>query len=214
MTTAQPSHCVGADSPLLLEDTITANLRATVAHFPDREALVDVPSRQRWTYAQFLSDVEACAMGLLALGVQPGDRIGIWSPNRPEWVLAQYGSAMIGAILVTINPAYRTHELEYVLNQSGISVLLSAPNFKTSDYRAMVAEVRANCPDLREVIFFDDPAWDSLISNGRAGDRAALQECEQALRSSDPINIQYTSGTTGFPKGATLTHRKIGRAHV
>lgn len=148
-------------------------------------------------------------MGLLSLGVAKGDRIGIWAPNRAEWVLTQFGSAMIGAILVTINPAYRTHELEYVLNQSGISVLVSAPSFKTSDYRAMVLEVRPNCADLREVVFLDDPAWGALMDAGRAGDRAALADRESVLQPDDAINIQYTSGTTGFPKGATLTHRNI-----
>lgn len=203
------SEAQGVAHPPLIADTISANLRATCAEFPDREALVDCPAGTRWSYAEFLDDVEACAMGLLSLGVAKGDRIGIWAPNRAEWVLTQFGSAMIGAILVTINPAYRTHELEYVLNQSGISVLVSAPSFKTSDYRAMVLEVRPNCADLREVVFLDDPAWGALMDAGRAGDRAALADRESVLQPDDAINIQYTSGTTGFPKGATLTHRNI-----
>ncbi|MBM3687229.1 MAG: AMP-binding protein [Actinobacteria bacterium] len=203
------SEAQGVAHPPLIADTISANLRATCAEFPDREALVDCPAGTRWSYAEFLDDVEACAMGLLSLGVAKGDRIGIWAPNRAEWVLTQLGSAMIGAILVTINPAYRTHELEYVLNQSGISVLVSAPSFKTSDYRAMVHEVRPNCPDLREVAFLDDPAWGALMDAGRRSDRAALEVREATLSPDDAINIQYTSGTTGFPKGATLTHRNI-----
>jgi fatty-acyl-CoA synthase len=203
------SEAQGVANPPLIADTISANLRATCAEFPDREALVDCPAGTRWSYAEFLDDVEACAMGLLSLGVAKGDRIGIWAPNRAEWVLTQFGSAMIGAILVTINPAYRTHELEYVLNQSGISVLVSAPSFKTSDYRAMVHEVRPTCADLREVMFLDDPAWGALMDAGRRSDRAALEVREATLSPDDAINIQYTSGTTGFPKGATLTHRNI-----
>jgi len=193
----------------LLDETISANLRRTVGAHPECEALVDCPMGRRWTYAEFLADVEACAAGLLALGLAPGDRVGIWSPNRAEWVLAQYGSAMIGAVLVTINPAYRTHELQYVLGQSGVRVLLSAPAFKTSDYRAMVAEVRGSCPGLERVVFFDDPGWDDLMAAGRAAKREGLAELEAGLQAGEPINIQYTSGTTGFPKGATLTHRNI-----
>jgi len=205
----QSAQAAGALQPPLLEETISANLRRTVLAFPDREALVDCPAGRRWTYAEFLADVEACARGLLALGVGKGDRVGIWSPNRAEWVLAQYGSAMIGAILVTINPAYRTHELQYVLNQSGISILLSAPAFKSSDYRAMVAEVRPHCIALRDAVFFDDPGWDALMAAGTGVSTDVLARRESSLLPTDPINIQYTSGTTGFPKGATLTHRNI-----
>ena len=203
------SRAQGPSEPPLLAGTIGESLRATAARFPEAEALVDCPSGQRWSYREFLADVEACAAGLVSRGVQRGDRVGIWSPNRPEWVLAQYGSAMIGAILVTINPAYRTHELAYVLRQSGVALLLSAKEFKGSDYRAMINEVRADCPDLREVVFFDDPAWESLMQEGRALGRESLRLLEAGLRASDDINIQYTSGTTGFPKGATLTHRNI-----
>lgn len=206
---ADLSQARGSEGPALLADTIGTNLRSTTARFPDREALVDCPAGTRWTYAEFLQDVEACAMGLLSLGVGKSDRVGIWAPNRAAWVLTQFGSAMIGAILVTINPAYRTHELEYVLNQSGVSVLVSAPAFKASNYRAMVEEVRGGCPHLREVVFFDDPSWDELMSAGRGGSKSDLAEREETLSPDDAINIQYTSGTTGFPKGATLTHHNI-----
>ena len=138
-----------------------------------------------------------------------GDRVGIWAPNCAEWVFVQYGTAKLGAILVNINPAYRTHELAYVLKQAGISVLVAAPEFKTSDYRAMVAEVRGDCPDLREVLFLGDPEWERLLATGRAADRGLLARREAELSADDPINIQYTSGTTGFPKGATLTHHNL-----
>ncbi len=209
MSKPSPSFAAGPLEPALLPGTISANLRATAARVPDGDALVDCPTGQRWTYREFLEEVEACAAGLVSLGVRPGDRVGIWSPNRAEWVLTQYASAMIGAILVTINPAYRTHELAYVLRQSGVSMLVSAPEFKASDYRAMVTQVRGECPGLREVVFFDDPGWDSLMATGRMGDHAEVRRLESGLAASDAINVQYTSGTTGFPKGATLTHRNI-----
>src|SRR3712207_5722418 len=131
-----------------------------------------------------------------SLGVAKGDRVGIWAPNCAEWAFVQYATAKLGAILVNINPAYRTHELAYVLEQAGISVLVSAPEFKTSDYRAMVREVRGQCPDLREVVFLGEPAWEQLLATGRAGDRDRLAERETELSADDPINIQYTSGTT------------------
>ncbi len=175
----------------------------------DHEALVECATGRRWTYPALVADVDACALGLDALGVAKGDRVGIWAPNCAEWAFVQYGTAKLGAILVNINPAYRTHELSYVLKQAGISVLVSAPEFKTSDYRAMVAEVRGDCPDLREVLFLGDPEWEQLLTTGRAADRGMLTQRETELSADDPINIQYTSGTTGFPKGATLTHHNL-----
>ena len=126
----------------------------------DHEALVECATGRRFSYGELVAEVDACALGLDGLGVRKGDRVGIWAPNCAEWVFVQYGTAKLGAILVNINPAYRTHELAYVLKQAGISVLVSAPEFKTSDYRAMVAEVRGECPELREVIFLGDPAWE------------------------------------------------------
>ena len=199
------SYASGPSTVPLLGETIGENLRRTVAAHPDREALVDRAAGRRFTYAQLAEAVESLAAGLLAAGVAQGDRVGIWAPNRWEWVVLQYATADVGAILVNVNPAYRTHELEYVLTQAGVSVLVSAPEFRTSDYRAMVAEVRASCPGLRSVVFLGDPSWDELFVEGRTG----LAERRAGLAFDDPINIQYTSGTTGFPKGATLSHHNI-----
>ncbi|SIO85495.1 Acetoacetyl-CoA synthetase / Long-chain-fatty-acid--CoA ligase [Nocardiopsis sp. JB363] len=185
------------------------NLARTVAAHPDQDALIDRPAGLRLTYREFDAEVDRVALGLLDLGVTKGDRVGIWSPNRAEWVLVQYATARIGSVLVNINPAYRTHELEYVLQQSGISVLVAAPSFKTSDYAGMIEEVRGKCPDLREVVLFGGSAWDSLLEAGGRGDRSRLAEVAATLSPDDPVNIQYTSGTTGFPKGATLSHHNI-----
>ncbi|MDQ4037047.1 MAG: AMP-binding protein [Actinomycetota bacterium] len=204
-----PSYSSGTSTLPLLGDTIGANFDRTVAARPDHEALVDCATDRRWTYAELATEVDATALGLAARGVGKGDRVGIWAPNCAEWAFTQYGSAKLGAILVNINPAYRTHELGYVLKQAGISVLVSAPSFKTSDYRAMVDEVRADCSDLREVYFIGDPAWDELLADGRQADPSLLMTREAELSADDPINIQYTSGTTGFPKGATLTHHNL-----
>ncbi len=203
------SYASGTSDVPLLGDTIGQNLDRALAQFADREALVDCPSGRRWTYAEFGHAVNEVARGLLAMGVGKGERVGIWAPNCPEWVLVQYATARIGAIMVNINPAYRTHELEYVLNQSGIGVLVSYQAHKSSNYRDMVARVRDACPDLRAVIFIDDPTWDELIASGAGVPDSALPERERLLSCDDPINIQYTSGTTGFPKGATLSHHNI-----
>ncbi|WP_030338574.1 MULTISPECIES: AMP-binding protein [unclassified Streptomyces] len=201
--TAQPSYTHGTSPTVLLGDTIGANLDRAVAAWPDREALVDVPSGRRWTYAEFGAAVEELARALAASGIAKGDRVGIWAVNCPEWVLVQYATARIGAIMVNINPAYRTHEVEYVLGQSGVRLLFATPAHKTSDYRAMAEEVRGRCPALREIVYFGDPSWQALL--GRAAPDAPYAE----LSCDDPINIQYTSGTTGFPKGATLSHHNI-----
>jgi fatty-acyl-CoA synthase len=196
------SYTHGTSGTALLGDTIGANLDRAVAAWPEREALVDVPSGRRWTYAQFGADVDKLASALLAAGVAKGDRVGIWAVNCPEWVLVQYATARIGAIMVNINPAYRTHEVEYVLKQAGVSLLFASLRHKTSDYRAMVEQVRGRCPELREVVYIGDPSWEALIGRGAGGSYEELS-CD------DPINIQYTSGTTGFPKGATLSHHNI-----
>jgi fatty-acyl-CoA synthase len=195
------SHGTGATA--LLGDTIGADLDRAVATWPDREALVDVPSGRRWTYAEFGAAVGELASALHASGVAKGDRVGIWAVNCPEWVLVQYATARIGAIMVNINPAYRTHEVEYVLKQAGVSLLFASLSHKTSDYRAMVEQVRGSCTELREVVYFGDPGWEALLGRATAG--AVYEE----LSCDDPINIQYTSGTTGFPKGATLSHHNI-----
>jgi fatty-acyl-CoA synthase len=193
----------------LLGDTIGANLDQTVAAFGDRDALVDVPTKRRWTYREFAAEVDAVALGLLDSGVAKGDRVGIWAPNCPEWTITQYATAKIGVILVNINPAYRLHELQYVLNQSGIRTLVAARSFKTSDYAGMIEQVRPDVAGLRDVILIGEDAWNRLVEAGRAGDPERLRAIEAELSPDDPINIQYTSGTTGFPKGATLTHHNI-----
>ncbi|MDQ0993767.1 fatty-acyl-CoA synthase [Streptomyces sp. V3I7] len=208
---ASRSYTHGTSETVLLGDTIGVNLDRAVASWPDREALVDVPSGRRWTYARFAADVDELAGALLASGVAKGDRVGIWAVNCAEWVLVQYATARIGAIMVNINPAYRTHEVEYVLNQAGISLLFASVSHKTSDYRAMVEQVRGACPQLRETVHIGDPGWEDFVR--RAGSVNGLREQLDAraaeLSCDDPINIQYTSGTTGFPKGATLSHHNI-----
>ncbi len=201
------SYASGPSETPLIGLTIGGQLERTTGLFGDRDALVDVGSRRRWTYRELDEAVTGLATGLLGLGVAKGDRVGIWAPNVPEWVLVQYATAKIGAILVNINPAYRGHELGYVLVQAGVSVLVSATTFKGSDYAAMIDEVRGDAPLLREVVLLGSPEWEQLA--GTAPDRAAVAERLGTLDRDDPINIQYTSGTTGFPKGATLTHHNI-----
>ena len=202
----QPATARGETSPPLLEETIGANFEATVARHPDREALVEVATGRRWTWAELDAAVDALAIGLVRSGIGKGDRVGIWSPNCAEWTITQYATAKIGAILVNINPAYRTHELAYALRQSGIRLLISAPEFKTSDYRAMVAEVRDEV-GLEQVLFLGSPEWtDHNVSDPGV---TLAELVTWSLDADDPINIQYTSGTTGRPKGATLSHRNI-----
>ncbi|GAA3721478.1 fatty-acyl-CoA synthase [Spinactinospora alkalitolerans] len=207
--TPSPAYASGVSDIPLLGETIGANLDRAIAAHPDRDALVDRPSGRRWTYAEFGRAVEEVALGLLAAGVAKGDRVGVWAPNCPEWVLVQYATAKIGAILVNVNPAYRLHELEYVLDQAGVSLLVSYTEYKTSDYRSMVERVRAARPALRTVVYIGDPTWDRLVERGSGVPTGRLAERERELSFDDPINIQYTSGTTGFPKGATLSHHNI-----
>ena len=201
------SYASGLGDVPLIGRTIGDDLRRTVARLPDHEALVDVPTGRRWTYAELDAAVDRVASSLLREGVAQGDRVGIWAPNCPEWVFVQYASARIGAVLVNINPAYRTSELAYVLNQSSIRLLVAAPSFKTSDYAAMIDEVRAGCPALHDVVLLGSDRWEALASTPVDG--PALAERASTLGFDDPINIQYTSGTTGFPKGATLSHHNI-----
>ncbi|MBH5337633.1 AMP-binding protein [Streptomyces pactum] len=203
------SYASGTGTTPLLGDTIGADLDRAVARFGDREALVDLPTGRRWTYAEFDRAVREVALGLLARGVAQGDRVGIWAVNCAEWMLVQYATARLGAVMVNINPAYRVHELRYVLRQAGISVLVASTAHKTSDYRGMVAQVRADCPQLRDVVYIGDPSWDGLIADGAGVAPERLAEREAGLSCDDPVNIQYTSGTTGFPKGATLSHHNI-----
>jgi fatty-acyl-CoA synthase len=205
---AELSYVHGASSVPLVGEPIFHNLRRTAAQFGDRDALVVPHQGYRATYRQLVEQSEEIGRGLMARGVQKGDRVGIWSPNRYEWVLVQYATAAIGAILVNINPAYRTSELQYALNQSGISFLVLAAGFRTADYRAMLAEVKGSCPALKEALVLED-GWDALKRDAAKTSVEQLREREASLQFDDPINIQYTSGTTGYPKGATLTHHNI-----
>ncbi|WP_433346418.1 AMP-binding protein [Microtetraspora malaysiensis] len=198
------SYSSGTSDVPLLGETIGENLERTVARFGDREALVDVATGRRWTYAEFDAAVNEVALGLMARGVAKGDRVGIWAPNCAEWVLVQYATAKIGAILVNVNPAYRSHELAYVVRQSGMRLLVSAVAYRSSDYRAMITEI-----GLADVVYIGERGWDDLVESGRRSDPAVLRERAATLTFDDPINIQYTSGTTGFPKGATLSHHNI-----
>ncbi len=206
---SQLSYSHGASPVPLLGETIGDNLRRIAVQYPASEALVDVPTGRRWTYAALDADSDTVGVGLLALGINKGDRVGIWAPNCAEWVVLQYATAKIGAILVNINPAYRSHELAYVLQQSGIKLLVSAESFKTSDYRGMIDEVRGGLASLERVIYLGTPDWDKLLDAGADANREALAARTGTLAFDDPINIQYTSGTTGFPKGATLSHHNI-----
>ncbi|RAL36737.1 AMP-binding protein [Rhodococcus sp. AQ5-07] len=212
MSTPLPSYTSGVWDGPMLGDTIGDNLDRTVAAHGDRDALIDHASGRRWTYREFAEQVNGLAAELLSRGVGKGDRVGIWAPNCPEWTFTQYATAKIGAILVNINPAYRSHELQYVLEQAGISTLVSAASFKTSDYASMIETVRPQCPDLTSVLLLGSPEWDAVLADGlaaQASDPAPLAAAQAALSADDAINIQYTSGTTGFPKGATLSHHNI-----
>jgi fatty-acyl-CoA synthase len=203
------SYTIGPDSPPLLEETIGHNFERTVATHGDREALVEVATGRRWTYRKLNDLVDEVARGLLAAGIAKGDRVGIWAPNCAEWTVMQYATAKIGAILVNINPAYRTHELSYALNQSGLRMLFAVTGFKTSDYQGMLDEVRAECTALERVVYTDTDDLADLIEQGGGQPADAVPDRMAGLKPQDPINIQYTSGTTGFPKGATLSHRNI-----
>src|SRR5450755_525878 len=188
----------------LIGETIGANFDRVVAAYPERDALVVRGQDVRWSYAELAVRVDRVARALLAIGLQPGDRMGIWAPNCAEWLLIQYASAKAGVILVNINPAYQTSELEYVLNQSGCRALIAARVFKNSDYVEMVREVAPRCEALERTVFLDCGDWEELLAAGDQG-----LSLPTGLQFDDPINIQYTSGTTGFPKGATLTHHNI-----
>ena len=205
----QDSYAAGPTEPPLPDTTIGADLSRTVAAHPDREALVEVASGRRWTWRELEGDVDRVAKGLMAAGVEKGDRVGIWAPNCAEWTLVQYAAARVGAVLVNVNPAYRTHELSYAINQSGLALMVAATSFKSSDYTAMLREVAPQCPDLRRVVHIGTDDWDALVAGGSDVTDEALRERATSLHPDDPINIQYTSGTTGYPKGATLTHRNI-----
>ncbi len=205
----QQSIAAGVTEPPLLEQTIGENLDRTVTAHPDREALVVAHQGIRWTYTELAAEVDRVARALVASGFEVGDRLGIWAPNCAEWVLVQFATAKIGVILVNINPAYRTHEVQYALEQSGCRGLVAAETFKTSDYVAMVDEVRPALPELEQVYFLGTAGWDDLLARAEDVPEARIGEIGAGLDRNDPINIQYTSGTTGYPKGATLSHRNI-----
>jgi fatty-acyl-CoA synthase len=202
------SYAHGASDKPLLGQTIGDNLRETAEKFPDREAFIVRSQNYRCSYRQLWDETTSLSKALLALDVQPGQRVGIWSTNRFEWVVVQYATARTGAILVNINPAYQASELHYALTQSGVSLLLHARAFRSNDYLAMLADVRPRCPELTHIFLLDDN-WESLLEQGKTVSEAELAKREVSLQFDDPINIQYTSGTTGFPKGATLTHHNL-----
>ena len=204
------SYARGETTPELLDETIGANLARTVASYADREALVECASGRRWTWSELDRDVDDLARALIGAGIEKGDRVGIWGPNSAEWTLAQLATARVGAVLVNVNPSYRTHEFTYAANQSGMRLLVSATSFRTSDYRAMVEETAEHNTALERVVYLDDEAsWAGLLSDGDRVDTDDLAKRQAGLSPDDPINIQYTSGTTGYPKGATLSHRNI-----
>jgi fatty-acyl-CoA synthase len=204
------SYAKGETDTPLLDQTIGDNFAATVAAYADREALVELATGRRWTWAELARDVEALAIGLARAGITRGDRVGIWAPNCAEWTIVQLATAKIGAILVNVNPAYRTHELAYALEQSGTKLLISAEEFKGSSYREMVEQVRDEVPALEMVWFLDSPEWtDHNVHDPGITLLEVLDYSLSDLSPDDPINIQYTSGTTGYPKGATLSHRNI-----
>ena len=202
------SYTNGTSNIPLLGETIDENLRKTVAKFPNNDALISAHQHYRATYTEFYEQVTAVAKGLIALGVKSGDRVGIWSPNCYEWTLLQYATAKIGAIMVNINPAYRTSELIYVINQSGLSYIFSAIQFKTSHYKKMIEDAREFTDTLRKEVYWGE-SWEYFLAQGKKVSDEKLQSYEAKVQFDDPVNIQYTSGTTGNPKGVTLTHHNI-----
>jgi fatty-acyl-CoA synthase len=213
---ALSSYAHGASPVPLLGETIGDNLDRIARRFPGNDAVVSVHQDRRLTYAELAAETDRLAKAFVAAGVQHGERVGIWSPNSLEWVLAQYATAKVGAILVNVNPAYRLSELEYALRQSGVSTLITLDRYKTSEYLAMVREVRGSLPALRDVVIVGESApesgetsWDGYLARASACDDAALAERKARCQFDEAINVQYTSGTTGFPKGATLSHHNI-----
>jgi fatty-acyl-CoA synthase len=187
---------------------IGGRLRATIERFGPREAVVAPGSGYRTTWTELGVEVDRCARGLLARGVAKGERVGIWAPNRPEWVVVQFATARIGAVLVNVNPAYKATELEYALQRAGVSTLVLSHGFRQTDYEELLAGVRDRCPALRDALVLEDD-WEQLLAAADGVSEQTLAAHEATLTSDEAINIQYTSGTTGFPKGATLSHRNI-----
>jgi fatty-acyl-CoA synthase len=212
---SQLSYVHGASDRPLIGETIGAHFDRIAERFGGRDALIVRHQQVRWTYRELKERVDAFAAGLLALGLEPGDRIGIWSPNNAEWVVAQFATAKAGLILVNINPAYRVTELEYALGKAGCVALITAARFKTSNYLEMLREAAPRLPQLRHVIVIGEASppgmmrFDEIPGLAGAPARARLAALADELQFDDPINIQFTSGTTGFPKGATLSHHNI-----
>jgi fatty-acyl-CoA synthase len=207
------SYAAGETTPALLEETIGANFERTVAAYGGNEAMVEFATGRRWTYDELNRDVDALARGLIGAGIATGDRVGVWAPNCAEWTISQYAAAKVGAILVNVNPSYRTHEFSYAVNQSGLRMLISAVEFKTSKYREMVDETLSagsiTGEVLERVVYIGTDDWAALLADGEGLPEDAVAERMATLQPGDAINIQYTSGTTGYPKGATLSHRNI-----
>jgi fatty-acyl-CoA synthase len=206
--TRADSYSAGPTTVPLLDGTVGETLRRTVEAYPEREALVAREQGYRATYAELWEQVGLAARGLLARGVEQGDRVGIWAPNRFEWVVTQYAAARAGAILVNVNPAYKTTELRHALVKVGVKLLIHSRGFRETDYGAMVEEVRDGCPELEATLPLEEE-WTALLADGARVDEGELAERELGLRADDPVNIQFTSGTTGLPKGATLSHRNV-----
>lgn len=199
---------INSTTPLLGE-TIGENLLKTAKKFPNNDALISKHQNYRATYKEFYEQVTHLAKSLLADGVAFGDRVGMWSPNRYEWTLVQYATAQIGAILVNLNPAYRTHELKFAINQSETSYIICPVSYKSSEYKKMLENVAENCFSLKKVTYLDTPDWDNLLAKGYTITEATYNTAISKLDFDQPINIQYTSGTTGFPKGVTLSHHNV-----
>ncbi|CCG53722.1 AMP-dependent synthetase and ligase [Flavobacterium indicum GPTSA100-9 = DSM 17447] len=202
------SYTFGASSTPLLGETIGQNLKRTVAMYPKNDAIVSLSQNFKCDYETLWQLTTQVAKGLIAKGIQKGDRVGIWSPNRYEWTILQYATARIGVILVNINPAYRTNELIYVINQSGLRMMVSPLEFKTSDYKKMLKKAARECSHLEQTIFFEQD-WDQLLQLAELVSNEALETIESSVQFDEPVNLQYTSGTTGFPKGVTLSHHNI-----